>query len=192
MIGELPRGQIAPLEYCYALDAALAMLGGAAPHLICRANELVADAQQRLGQPATTPPRAGLWIEPDAPHLAADLAEFVRAIPPGGPLIVIASQPLARILPERRTWRGAAIGLRPGGVARLCAALRAAGFAPLSRHGIHSAAAIAANALGAQLARRGRPDLADQLAFAGRLRYRSSGWMAHFATVALLVARKRG
>ncbi|KPV53012.1 hypothetical protein SE17_12100, partial [Kouleothrix aurantiaca] len=133
MIGELARGQLAPLEYCYALDAALAMLGGTVPHLICRADELAAEAQQRLGQPATTPPRAGLWIEPDAPHLAADLAEFVRAIPARAPLIVVASQPLARMLPERRAWRGAALGLRPGGVARLCAALQAAGFVQLSR-----------------------------------------------------------
>lgn len=190
MIGELPCSQLAPLEYCYALDAALATLGGAPPLLICRASELQAEVEQRLPQLMPAVPRAGLWIEPEAATLEADSATFARALGPGAPLIVIASQPLARTLPERRGWRGAGLGLRPGGIGRLCAVLRAAGFGPIAHHGIHSAAAIGLNALGAQMARRGRPDRADQLHFAARLRYRSSGWQAQFSTVALLVAHK--
>lgn len=192
MIGAVPAAQLAPLEYRCALDAALAVLGTSSPLLICRADELLAEVRQRLtdeGQPQPAA-MAGLWVEPLTTSWRADLATFAGRLANGAPLLIVASQPLARRLPERKGWAGQPLGMRPGGIARLSAALRRAGFVIGARHGFHSAVAVGLHALSRRAERHGRPDLADQLHFAARLRYRSAGTMAAFATVALLVARR--
>lgn len=191
MIGALAASRAVPLDYRCALDAALATLGDAQPLVICRADALRDEIEQRTLGRGTAGAGGGLWAEPGVSDWHADLASFARDLAPGAPLAIIASQPLARLLPERRGWRGAPLGMRAGGIGRLLGALEPAGFALSARHGFHSVAAIGLLALSSQAQRRGRPHLADQLYFAARLRYRAEGRMAGFATVALLIAKRK-
>jgi hypothetical protein len=82
------------------------------------------------------------------------------------------------------------LGLRPWGLVRLCRALREAGFVVEESYGVHTMQAIFLNFLSQQVARRGYLALGDRLHFAARLRYCTTGPLAAFSTVALLVARK--
>lgn len=194
-IGTRPVVALAPLDYRYALDAAMPLLAGPAPPLVhCRVPELTAEIEQRLprmaGATAEGSAPAALWVEPPAASWGAELRVLAAALPPGAPLVIIASRPLARLLPERRSWPGRPLGLTWGGVERLCRALPRAGFALEARHGVHSTVAIVLNLVGQAAARAGRPDLGDRLHFAARLRYHTTGPFAALATVALLLARK--
>ncbi|MFN8500899.1 hypothetical protein [Kouleothrix sp.] len=186
MIGTQPASTLPPLDYRYALDAALATVG-AAPLAICRADELRDAVEQRVARGEAGP--GGLWIEPDARGWHEDLAAFARALAPGAPLAIVMSLPLARLLPERRGWGGAPLGLRGAGAGQLIDALAPAGFTLRARHGVHSLASIVLQALSR---RAGQPDLADRLYFAARLRYRAEGRSAGLAAVALLIADKNG
>jgi len=85
---------------------------------------------------------------------------------------------------------GGPLGLRPWGLLHLSRALRQAGFVVEESYGVHTMQAIFLNFLSQQVARRGYLALGDRLHFAARLRYCTTGPLAAFATVALLVARK--
>jgi hypothetical protein len=135
-------------------------------------------------------PTSILWVEPRADDWQTELATLAGTLRLGAPLMVIASRPLARLLPERRAWGGQPLGMRPGGIGRLRRALTGVGLALEASYGIHSAAAIGLNILSRPAGRLGRPDLADQLHFAARLRYCTAGPLAALSTVALLIARK--
>ena len=194
-LGTRPVVALAPLDYRFALDAAMPLLAGPAPPLVrCSVPELAAEIEQRLPQViaavgvASAP--AALWVEPPATGWRADLRVFAAALPPGAPLVIIASRPLARLLPERRSWPGRPLGLTWGGVERLCRALSRGGFALEARHGVHSAVAIGLSLIGQAVARMGHPRHGDRLHFAARLHYRTTGPFAALATVALLLARR--
>src|SRR6185369_1382386 len=118
MIGAYPVAALAPLEYRYALDAAMSFVGRrAAPIVRCELDLLEAEIRQRLPCWADTPRAASaLWAEPQADSWPAGLEALAGAIAHGGTLVVVASRPLARILPERRGWPGRPLGLLPGGV----------------------------------------------------------------------------
>lgn len=190
MIGTLAVSQLAPLDYRYALDGALALLGVASPVTRCDQPELAAELAQRLPLPGTSPAEHGaLWVEPQRQSWRAALGELAPGLAPGAGLAIVASQPLARILPERRGWAGAALGLSLGGIASLRAGLAAAGLRVEASYGAHSLLAIGLNSLGVRLARAGRPDLGDRLEFAARLRYGTRAGTV-LATVAVLLARK--
>ena len=177
MIGTLPATQLAPLDYRCALDAAIGSLGSATPLLICHARELAAEVHQRLPQQSRPgDPAAGLWIEPQTGSWRADLITFARALPINAPLLIVASRPIARLLPERRGWRGSPFGTRMDGLS--------------AEYGFHSVAAIVLNTLSRQAEQRGRPELGDRLHFAARLRYRAAGRQAALCMVALLIASK--
>ena len=192
MIGTLPATELAPLDYRYALDAAMATLGSdAVPLVVCNAPELVDEIRQRLPYLSESGrASAALWVEPLAGIWPTELRGFAEALGAGAPLVVVASRPLARLLPERHGWTGRALGLRPGGIGRLTRGLRRCGFALDASYGVHSAPAIGLNLLSRQLDRWGHPDLGDRLHFAARLRYCTSGPLAMLSTVALLIARK--
>lgn len=194
--GFLPVSRLAPLDYRYALDAALALLGDAAPMVRCDQPELAAECAQRGAplQPVArvAHPCATLWVEPQRTNWRLTLEQLAAALPAGARLAVVAARPLARLLPERRTWSGAALGLRPGGMAQLRLGLYQAGLRITAVYGVHSPVAIGLNSLGGLLARAGRPDLGDRLEFAARLRYLARGWAAPLATVALILAHKGG
>lgn len=231
MIATVPVAELVPLEYRYALDAALALLeptgsdmptvchqgaktqsgaisfsdpceslglggkqtaefGGRSVLVRCAVAPLQRELGQRLGGGPPATPGAGLWVEPQAGHWQADLALFTAELPTSAPLIVVAARPLVRLLRERRSWGDDPLGARFGGLHQLAQALAVAGFTLRERHGLHTLGAIGLNALAAQVARLGRPELADQLHFAARLRYRSGGALAALSTLALLVARR--
>jgi len=193
MIGTLPTWDLAAREYRYALDAVMPSLTGkGTPVVCCRVPALAAEVRQRLIR-GTEEAQAhvALWLEPLADDWQTELGALAAAMAGDGLLLVIASRPLARLLPERRDWPGGALGLRPGGIGRLRRALGQRGFAVEVEYGVHTLSAIGLNLLGQQAARWGRPDLGDRLGFAGRLRYCTAGPMASLSTVALLVARKR-
>lgn len=191
MIGTLPMIDLAPLDYRYALDAATTLLEHAAPLLCCNVRALEAEARQRWPQARTQgSATAALWIEPLRTTWHADLKRLTRALPGNGTLVIVASQPLARLVPERRAWQAPPLGGAPGGITQLRRALRSAGYTFRATYGVHSALSIAINLLSRHCERCGYADLGDRLHYAARLRYRTDGRWAAFATVALLVARK--
>jgi hypothetical protein len=181
-----------PLDYCYALDGArLALADGGTPLILCRIAQLDDEIRRRFS--ATTGndiPGGALWVEPQRSDWFADLAALSRTLTSNATLAVIASQPLARMLPERRAWAGAPIGMRPGGISALRRALRRAGFQLSVQYGLHVPLAIGTSLLGQIAQRLGRPDIGDRLHFAARARYCVTGAQAAFGTVALLVAKK--
>ncbi len=179
---------LAPLDYRYALDAAMPLLARAqAPLLLCRVPQLAIP----LGPDSTA--RASdvaLWVEPLADTWQADLALLATHLAVNGQLLLVFSRPLAAILPERRSWGIRALGTRLGGIRRLRSALSRAGFSLETGYGIHTVVAMGLNLISQQLERWGRPDLGDRLHFAARLRYCTDGPLAVLSTVALLVATK--
>jgi hypothetical protein len=187
MIGCLPMSALTPLDYRYALDAAMAALpGGVTPLVLCDVPELASEVQQRLSSWIVNgPTMAALW----ANDWRTNLAWLVSRLPVGATLAVIASRPLARLLPERRAWAGNPLGLRRGGIRSFGQTLRRSGFR-LEAYGIHSAHAIGLSLLSQQLTRWGKPDIGDRLHFAARQRYCTTGPLAALSTVALLIARK--
>ncbi len=192
MIGTHPMSALGPLDYRYALDAAMSALAGVGmPAIRCNIPELVGEVRQRFPRQAENSAVAGaLWIEPRADDWQRELATIADRLRCGAPLVVVASQPLARLLPERRAWSERALGMRPGGIARLRSALPLAGFTPPLIYGIHTATAIGLSLLSRSAEIIGRPDLADRLHFAARLHYCAAGPLAALATVVLLIARK--
>lgn len=191
MIGTRPVPCLAPLDYRYALDAAVTLFAGAGAPLVSGPLEpLRAEAQQRFPPALPAGGLAALWIEPAAPTWRSDLAALGEQLAVGGTLVVIASRPLARLIPERRGWGGDPLGLQPRGVARLLHALGRAGFRVTRNDGIHSLKAMVFSQLGQSCDRVGRPDLGDRLRVAAREAYHVGGVLAPLSTVALLAARK--
>jgi hypothetical protein len=192
MIGTLPVYERSPLDYRYALDAAMPHLARSVVPLVrCEVAALVPEVQQRIPNAAQQGPVwTALWVEPLIAGWRDALRDLSGAVIPGGRLVVVASRPLARLLPERQTWADQPLGLTPLGLYRLRLALRQAGFHVTAMYGVHSGTAIFLNLVSDQLACLGRPDLADCLHFAARLRYISAGPVAALATVALLFTRK--
>jgi hypothetical protein len=192
MIGTLPVVALAPLDYRYALDAAMAVLAHAeAPLVVCDAAELVGEVHQRVPHRAKIrPASAALWVEPLADTWQAELITLTDSLTSAATLAIVASRPLARILPERRAWGVQPLGLQLGGLGGLRRALSPAGFTLVESHGIHSVYAIGLNLLSRWMEHRGRADLGDRLHAAARLRYCTAGRLATLSTVALLIARK--
>jgi hypothetical protein len=192
MISAQLKNDLAPLDYRYALDASMSVLAGAhRPAVLCNVDELLGEVRQRIsgwfdGYGAD----AALWVEPLADTWQADLAALSQVLPTGSVLAIIASRPLARLLPERQSWSGQPLGIAPGGVGQLQRALTKAGFVVKRNYGFHSAFAIGLNLLSQPFERWRRPDLGDRLHYAARLCYCTRGLLAGMATVSLLLARK--
>lgn len=182
------------MEYRYALDAVMPMLAGQGLPLVrCEPPALADEVRQRLPRWAeAAPARAALWVEPLASSWQTELDSLSAGLEKKSALYVVASRPLARVLPERRAWPGKPLGLRVGGLYRLRRALRDRGFLVESEYGLHTPLAVGMNLLGGQFCRWGRPDLGDRFGFAARLRYCTSGPSAPFSTVALWVCRRSG
>lgn len=184
--------ELAPLEYRIALDAACAWL---APHppLRLRGEQpgLAAELEMRLAPSLQPPWRSALWIEPQRDGWQAALAELAAALPNQARLAVLLSLPLARRLPERRDWRGTALGEQAGGLARFLRALPENGFALHSLHGLHSGQAVLLNALAAVARKAGRLALGDRLEFSARRSYIKPLSRSWGASVALALAVRR-
>lgn len=193
MIGTHPCTLLAPLDYRYALDAAMSTFSGAfQPMIFCQAPALHAEVSQRFPHPAEIFPfPAALWIEPIKDTWKTDLLHLVQRLQEQAFLVVVASQPLARLLPERASWHEQPFCMLPGGMNTLSRALRSKGYIQQEIYGMHSMVAIGLNTISHQFERLGRPDIGDRLHFQARLHYCKEGALAAaFSTVALLIARK--
>lgn len=192
MIGTYSVADSAPLEYRYALDAAMPFLAGEnAPVVLCGIPNLQCEIRQRLsdkndGENSS----AALWVEPLAGTWRDDLETFATILPCGAPLVIIASQAIARLLPERQSWEGRLLGFQLGGISQLRSALHHASFAIEASYGIHSVFAIGLNVWSRLLERWGRADLGDRLHFAARLHYCTTGLLATFSSITMLIAKK--
>lgn len=189
MIADLPVAALAPLDYRAALDAAMPLLAPSAG-VICNRPELVGEVRQRLPHWQRGPVAAALWVEPLTATWQADLALLTATLSRQARLVVVASRPLALLLPECRGWPQTGLGATCGGLRRLRAGLRRAGLRTEASYGFHTLQSMVLNLLSARADRLGRPDLADRLHFAARLAYCARGPLAAGATVALLVVRK--
>jgi len=192
MIESLPMVSLAPLDYRYALDAAMSVLGGKrAPLVICNAAEIAGEVRQRIpSAPNPALPDAGRGFEPLSSSWQQELATIAQKLPPGAPLVIIASRPLARWLPERRGWARQALGLRAGGVGQLRRALPKVGLRPRALFGVHSGLSVVLGGAGGLAQRFGHPELGDRLHFAARLNYCVADPFSALATVALFFAQK--
>lgn len=193
MIGTHPVSALAPLEYRYALDAAMSIIAGNTPTLVqCHIPELAGEVRQRIpywseGERAS----ACLWVEPMSGSWMNELKRIEHTLAASSPLIVIASRPLAALLKERYSWGGKPLGLQYGGLSKLCRAIASSSFVLETSYGIHSILAVTLNQLSQTATSFGRPDLGDRLHFAMRLRYCTTGPFATLSTVALLISRRK-
>ena len=99
---------LAPLDYRYALDAAMPLLAQAqAPLVLCHAPQLETAAWHL---PAIESPThdVALWVEPLAVSWQADLAWLATRLALNGQLIVVLSRP----------WRFSCLSVAPGTSAR--------------------------------------------------------------------------
>lgn len=191
MIGTQPRQVLAPLNYRYALDAAMSALDDKnASIVLCNVPKLMGEITQRLILRTEGPSPGALWVEPIVETWRAELQALVAALPDGAAVAIIISRPLALLLPLLHPRNRRLLGLQPAGVQQLCRALPRNGLVLERAYGIHSLYAIALNTLSQQCERWGRPDLGDRLHFAARLKYCTRGHFAGLSTTALLVARK--
>ena len=192
MIGSLPIPDLAPLEYRTALDAAFSILRLQNSIITrCSVPELSHEVHQRFPiESDTAEVQAALWVEPLFAAWESELTELSDILPGGSQLVVVASLPMARLLPERQAWAGDPLCLHFGGLGRLRRALKAAGFNIQDQYGFHTPSTTGLNALSRLCQRWGRPDLGDRLGFAARLRYCTSGPLIALSTVALTVVRR--
>ena len=192
MIGTHPVADLAPLEYRYALNAAMSILAGEiAPVVLCHIPELECEVRQRLSYHGEWKlASAGLWVEPLVGTWTAELEYITHVLDGNARLVILASRPLATLLSERKSWVGKPLGTQPGGLSKLYRALAGSGFSLEKSYGIHSILAITLNLMSRTAARCGRPELGDRLQFAARLRYCTSGPLATLSTLALLFARR--
>ena len=157
----------------------------------CSIPELSQEVSQRLpAKGIDAEVEAALWVEPLVQFWESDLAELARVLPEKSTMVVIASLPLARLLPERQGWAGDPMCLHPGGLGRLNRALMGTNFIIQDKYGFHTPYSVVVNSLSRWLDRWGRPDLGDRVGFAGRLRYCTTGPTLVLSTVALITARQ--
>lgn len=189
MYGSLPAYHLAPPAFRLALDAAAALLGPrAAPLLRCDADGLAGELASRFVGAPVRPAGAAVWAEPQRAGWPGALAELLGELRPGAPLLVVLSQPAARLIAPRAAG-GRALGLAWGGSARLLAALHAAGASLEARYGFQTPAALGLARLAALAELAGRPGLADRLGAAARLLPPAVGRAGGLAAVGLIVAR---
>jgi hypothetical protein len=186
-IGMLPVYSLAPLEYRYALDAAMSIIGNKEEIIVrCGDPHLLTEVRNRIPVwQESGAAEAGLWVEPRIDGWQVDLETLGEC----DSLVLVASRPMARLIPKG--WELRSLGMRPAGIEKLVRALDRADFVIDSHYGVHTIASIGLNSLSRFVDIYGRPDLADRLGFAARLRYCTSGPSRTFSTVALILARRR-
>jgi len=183
---------LAPIDYRYALDAALTLLAGAqSPAVRCHAAALAPEARQRVPvRSSLSHVDAVLWVEPLKTGWHDEFRKLAAALPVDGRFVVLASRPLARLLPERRGWLEQPLGVDVGGLRRLHRVFTRSGYRLEASYGIHSPYSIVVSLVGQLLSRLGRADIGDRLHFAARSMYCITGPLALGSTVALQLWRK--
>lgn len=187
----VPVTELSLLDYRYALDGVMPLLCSAAHgKVICDVPGLVREVNSRKPDWSEGEPSIALWIEPLTGNWRSNLQMLADTMTADSRLIIIASRPLARLLPEQRRNPSHSLGRTAGGIPRLRRALRGAGFRITETHGIHTVVAVALSLGGTLISRCGRPDVGDRLLFASRLHYTTHGLLAPLSTVTLLFARR--
>ncbi len=192
MIGTLPVTSLPPLEYRWALDAAMPLFSRSGlSHLVCHVPALQIEINQRLsGLVSCSQPGNGLWVEPLLDSWREEIHEFSAQIKAGGTLAVMASCPAARWLPERQGWTGDPLGLRLWGFLNLHSGLCRTGFHRIYVYGMHSPVSILLNYCASQVERHGFPEMADRIRFSARYHYVQRGLFWMLGTVALFLYQK--
>lgn len=197
LIGTCPFHRRAPLDYRYALDAVMSVpeMRGS-PLVRWNIAALAEEVDQRFPRREEPPPAnaavtAALWGEPLGSNWRDELQTLTSPLKPGAPLVVVASRPLARLLPERAAWKEQPLGLTPGSLFRLQRTLMQHQCPVEATYGIHSILAIGLHLLSRRAEQWGRPDMGDRLHFLARRFYCVGGPLAGLSTVALIVARKQ-
>jgi hypothetical protein len=196
--GTLPMSDLAPLDYRYALDAAITLFPPhTTPRVHCNIAALKGEVRHRFhpwNNTASGPP-AALWVEPMRGSWQEEIHTLLspsHGATLGAALVVIASRPMARLLPECQEWGNQeALGFSPFGISRLRRGLQQAGWHIEQEFGIHSLPSVLLNTLSLRVAPH-RPSLGDRLHFAARLYYCTTGPLMMGSTVALLSCRYGG
>lgn len=145
-----------PHEYHNALDALPSFVAMDSVRWVCGSAELRPLLQARLSSNNETSieRKSVVWVEP----------QVGEGVPEAGErLIVIASLPLMRLVPERRGW-----GDAPMGGWRVKKMLRRAGWGISAEYRFHTLTSILLNTLAGRMGQTAR---ADRWRFAARLRY---------------------
>jgi hypothetical protein len=192
VIGAFPSNKQAPLDYRYAFDAAISFLVHALPPLVwCHAHALVNEVRQRIPYQADQlPASSALWVEPIKGRWRHDLDTLVDIVEDRAPLVIVASLPLARLVPERASWNEEPLCVIPGGFGNLRRALCSKGYSRQEVYGFHSLFAIGYNILGQKMEQVGYPHIGDRMHFQGRLHYCVGENWTMTSTVALLMAKQ--
>lgn len=190
MIGTQPMYELAPLDYRYAMDAALTMIDPSSAAVCCKSQALQPTLQNRLPQASSGIARSGLWIEPSAQYWRDEFSELVARLDSDSRLVVIMSMPLAWSLPPHGKWSALALGTRPRGLTTLLRWIQEHRFVIEACYGVHTSDSIAHNMLAQAIDRIGRPELADRQRAAARFRYCLPQSAAR-ATVVLISARRQ-
>lgn len=135
--------------------------------------------------------KAAVWAEPEVEDLERTSALVGENVVPGARLCVVTSGWLRRGLPE---WRGKVHppARRPAGLRRTLDRLRQASFTIDEVYGFHGPRSLAWGFASRVPAALGREDLLDRCLAAMRKGYVVSGWQAHWAPVAVVLARRVG
>ncbi len=151
-----------PYEYVNALDALPSFSPMMQLRWRCSVDELRSLLNERVPNVAQAPNL--VWVEPQ-------VGESLPIDPSLERLIVIASCPLMRLIPERREWQDAPLGMARGGLRRLNGELSQAGWQLEHAFRFHTLSSIGLNLLGQQMARVGQPARADRWQMKARLHY---------------------
>lgn len=146
-------------EYTNALDALPSFVAMDALQTVCAVPEVVSVLAVRL--PPTLSPRHLVWVEPQVGEAVPRLDGIER-------VVVIAARPLARILPERKVWGDAPLGMQVGGLWRLRRELRKSGWGISAEYRFHTLQSILYNTISQ---RHPQPAKADRWHFAARAAY---------------------
>lgn len=177
----------APLEYRYALDVA-AMWLWQEPHvaLICNEKALETDILQRFPvQTKFSKAQTLLWIEPMHETWQSQAQAIFKQLSPGSTLVIMATSPLGRLIPERHDWAPNALGMSWRGLKQIKTEVRSHGFEISQAVGIHSLWAIVANIGGRLAASLGYEGCRDQCEVYARRWYVATEWLIP-ATITLI------
>ena len=135
------------------------------------------------------PPQQGwasaVWLEPQRRSWRVDLERIKTELPQGGQLSIVLSLPLAWL---QRGSSLRALGLLPGGVQQLRAALIERDFSVERAFGFQTAWSIALGGLATRM-RPHRPDWSDRLRYAARRYFTTRGFGLRLAVTGLIEAR---
>ena len=172
-----------PQEYRIAADALASFIEIDKSSMLCESDALRGLVAAPL--PLQTSPASIVWLEPQATTWVQRLDQIRTA----QRLLVIASRPLAKHIPERTAWVDQPLGVYRDGLRQLRQGLQSIGRPVVAEYGFHTVTSILINRCATLLSAVGQSARADRWHFTARLHYATQGLLANFSTVALLVCQ---